>query len=188
MNETASTQAPSDAKGATLWIALVIALAMLGSFAYACAAPLAAIAALAAFTLGRMQGLILVAAMWLINQFVGYVFLSYPHTFSSYAWGVAIGAGAVIGYLAARTVARSDLSALIVLPVVFVTAFVFYQAGMFASASTFTSAENAFSTAIVREVFVINAVAFVGFVLLHRVAVALSLVKPADHAAAPATA
>lgn len=188
MNETASAPATSEATGTTLWIALVIALATLGSFAYACAAPLAAVAALAALTLGRTEGLVLVIAAWLVNQGVGYLLLSYPHTFTSYAWGVAIGVGAVIGYFAARAVMRRDISALIGLPFVFFAAFVFYQAGMFASAMTFTQAESAFSTAIVSEVFVINAVAFAGFVLVHRAAVALSLVKPVGRLTAPATA
>ena len=184
MTDTIRAPAASEGSGTTLWIALVIGLAMLGSYAYACAAPLAAIAALAALTLGRTEGLVLVAATWVINQLVGFLLLSFPHTFTTYAWGVAIGAGAVIGYLAARAVVRRDLPALIVLPVVFLTAFVFYQTGMFASATTFTSAQNAFSTAIVSEVFVINAVAFAGFILVHRVAVALSLVKPVGGVAA----
>ncbi len=46
---------------------------------------------------------------------------------------------------------------------------------------------DAFSTPIVREVAIINAVAFVGFLVVYRAAVALSLVKPSE-AAAPATA
>lgn len=183
-----ATDGLSDATSSTLWIALVIALAMLGSFAYACAAPLAAIAALAALTLGRTEGLILVVATWLINQFVGYALLDYPHTFSSYAWGLAIGAGAVLGFLAARTVASNAHTRWLVIPLVFVTAFVFYQTGMFAAASTFTSAGNAFSTSIVSEVVTINAVAFAGFLVVHRIAVALALVKPVGRVATPAAA
>lgn len=188
MNSTAGAHAAPDFLGSTLWIALVIALAMFGSFAYACAAPLAAIAALAALTLGRTEGLILVVATWLINQFVGHVLLSYPHTFSSHAWGLAIGAGTIVGFLAARAVTRRDLSRWLVVPLVFLTAFVFYQVGMFASASSFTSAERAFSTAIVQEVFLINVVGFAGFLLVHRLAVALALVKPVAGRAGPATA
>lgn len=178
----------SDARGATLWIALVIALAMLGSFGWACAAPLAAISALAALTLNRNEGLVLVGVTWFINQFVGYALLDYPHTFSSYAWGGAIGAGAVIGYFAARSIVSKAGTTAIAMSLAFLTAFVFYQVGMHLAASSFTNATNAFSTSIVSQVVTINAVAFVGFLVVHRIAVAFSLVKPARGMAAPATA
>lgn len=178
----------SNASGGTLWIALVIALAMAGSFGWACAAPLAAIAALAALTLSRNEGLVLVGATWLINQFVGYALLDYPHTVSSYAWGGAIGAGAVIGYIAAFSIVSKTGKAAISLPLAFLTAFVFYQTGMHLAASTFTNATNAFSTSIVSQVVTINAVAFVGFLVVHRIAVAFALVKPRAGFTAPATA
>lgn len=184
MNETArapGTGATPQSTGSAIWIALVLALTFLGSFAYACAAPLAAVAALAALTLNRTEGLVLIAMTWVVNQAVGFLLLSYPHTFSSYAWGVAIGLGAVAGLLAARAISRANVSALVAVPTTFLAAFVVYQVGMFLSASTFTSAANAFSTSIVSEVFVINVVAFAAFLVVYRVALALSLVKPMDH-------
>jgi hypothetical protein len=45
---------------------------------------------------------------------------------------------------------------------------------------------DAFSIAIVTEVLVINAVAYVAFVLVHRAAIALELVTPATQATASA--
>jgi hypothetical protein len=48
-----------------LWIALVAALAVGASLAFACATPLAAIAALASLTMRRVEGVALVVTAWL---------------------------------------------------------------------------------------------------------------------------
>lgn len=180
------TNATSPAAGTSLWIALVAGLTVLGSFAYACAAPFAAVAALAALTLNRTDGLILVATTWVINQAVGFVLLSYPHTVDTYAWGAAIGAAAVLGYIAARTLVRADRPWLAA-AATFAAAFVFYQVGLYVGGVAMGYTGDAFSTPVVQEVAVINAVAFVGFLAIHRAAVALSLVKPIA-ASAPAAA
>ena len=187
-NDAIATPAAPRTAGTALWIALIAGLTVVGSYGWACAAPLAAVAALAALTLGRTEGLVLVVATWIVNQAVGFVLLSYPHTFESYAWGAAIGAGAVAGYLAARAVVHAaGVPALVALGTAFAAAFVFYQLGMYALGNALANDPGAFSTAIVTEVFVINAIAFIGFVLIHRAAVALSLLKPIRHAA-PAAA
>jgi hypothetical protein len=84
-----------------LWIALIAALTVGGSVAFACAAPLAAIAALAALTMRRVEGVALVVTAWLANQLVGFGILDYPLDVSTFGWGGAIGAAAVGGFLAA---------------------------------------------------------------------------------------
>ena len=101
---TTSTAATSDKAGTSLWIALIAALTVVGSYALACVAPLAAVAALAALTLRRTEGLILVVTAWIFNQIVGFLLLSYPHTPDTYAWGAAIGVASVLGYFAATAV------------------------------------------------------------------------------------
>ncbi len=185
MNSSISTRgaAPSQT-GAALWIALIAGLTVVGSFAYACAAPFAAVAALAALTLNRTDGLILVVVSWVINQAVGFVLLSYPHTADTYAWGAAIGLSSVAGYIAARAVTRIEQPALVAYAAAFVAAFVFYQLGLYLSGVAMGYKGDAFSTAIVTEVLSINAVAYAGFLLIHRAAVALSLVRPVQPAAA----
>lgn len=169
--------------GSAIWIALIAGLTVVGSFAYACAAPLAAVAALAALKMGRGEGLALVIVSWLANQFVGFVLLSYPHTADSYAWGAAIGVSAVLGYLAARAATQAKLSEPVALAVAFAVAFVVYQIGLYAAGVAFGYEGDAFSTAIVTEVLTINLIAYVGFLLIHRAAVALSLVKTAQPSA-----
>lgn len=180
---TNSTAATSDTAGTGLWIALIAGLTVIGSFAFACVAPLAAVAALAALTLRRTEGLLLVVAAWIINQAVGFVLLSYPHTPSTYGWGAAIGVAAVLGYFAAAVtpVSKSPLLAALL---AFAAAFVAYQLALFAYGLAIDYAGDSFSTAIVGEVLTINAIAYAGFLAIHRVGVALSLVKPVQHAAA----
>ncbi|MBN8913135.1 MAG: hypothetical protein J0H65_13985 [Rhizobiales bacterium] len=169
----------SDATGSGLWIALIAGLTVIGSFALACVAPMAAVAALAALTLRRTQGLLLVLVAWVVNQAVGFVLLSYPHTTDTYAWGAAIGVASVLGYVAATAVAPRAKSTLVATLVAFVAAFIVYQAALYAFGVATSYAGDSFSLSVVGEVLSINAVAYVGFLLIHRAAVALSLVKPA---------
>lgn len=184
----ATTGGPAASQtGNAIWIALIAGLTVIGSFAYACAAPLAAVAALAALKMGRTEGLVLVLVSWLANQLVGFLLLSYPHTADSYAWGAAIGVAAVLGFLAARAATQGSLSQPVALAVAFAVAFVVYQIGLYAAGVAFAYEGDAFSTAVVGEVLAINLVAYIGFVLAHSAAVAFSLLKP-TRPAAPATA
>jgi hypothetical protein len=183
-DRTATTPAIA---GAGLWIALIAGLTVIGSYALACVAPIAAVAALAALAMRRGEGLALVVVAWLVNQAVGFTLLSYPHTPDSYAWGAAIGVAAVLGYFAAAAVIPSVKSTLLAAAAAFAVAFAVYQFALYAFGVATSYAGDSFSLAVVGEVLAINAVAYVGFLVLHRAAVALSLVKPVQHAA-PATA
>lgn len=185
--ETTNTST-SQIAGTAIWIALIAGLTVIGSFAFACAAPLAAVAALAALKMGRNEGLALVVTAWLVNQAVGFLLLSYPHTADSYAWGAAIGVSAVLGFLAARVATRPAMPRLLSLTAAFAAAFVAYQIGLYLAGVTFAYEGDAFSMAIVTEVLVINSVAYVAFVLVHRAAIAMELVRPATPATAAATA
>src|SRR5262249_47157523 len=75
------------------WIALIAALTVGGSLAFACAAPLAAIAALASLTMRQVEGIALVVMAWLANQLVGFAIPGYPLDLSTFGWGRALGAG-----------------------------------------------------------------------------------------------
>lgn len=175
------------ATGAGLWISLIAGLTVIGSYALACVAPMAAVAALAVLTMRRGEGLALVVVAWLVNQTVGFALLSYPHTADTYAWGAAIGVAAVLGYSAAAAITPFVRSTLLAAAAAFAVAFAVYQFALYAFGVATSYAGDSFSIAIVGEVLAINAVAYVGFLALHRAAIALSLVKPVHHAA-PATA
>ena len=174
--------------GSALWVVLVAGLSVAGSLAFACAAPLAAIAALAGTKMRAAEGVALVVAAWLANQLVGYLLLDYPQTFESFAWGAAIGVAALIGFAAAHAVSRAGMPELVTLAVAVGAAFIAYEASLFAATAVLPSSEEAFSLEIVGRIFAINAIAFVALVLLHRGAIALHVLRPAGRAPEPAAA
>lgn len=168
----------------TLWIALIAALCVGGSYAYACAAPFAAIGALAAAKMDRGAGLALIVLSWIVNQAVGFAILDYPHTANTFAWGLAIGVGAVVGYAAARTITEAGKPQALTLPLAFVVAFVAYEATLYAASFPLGGSDYAFSLDIVWYILKINAVAFAGLLLLHRgVLSVIAWLRPASVAA-----
>ena len=167
----------SSALSAVLWIAGIAALCVGGSYVYACAAPFAAIAALAALKMDRKSGLALVVVAWLANQAIGFAVLDYPHTASTYAWGLAIGVAAVIGFVAARAITAAEKAPVLTVVAAFAASFVFYQIGLYAVSFILGGSEYAFSLEIVGYVLRGNVVAFVGLLILHRAAVALGALR-----------
>lgn len=88
--------------GSLLWIVLLSAASVLGSWALACATPFAALAALAATRMGRRDGLILMGVAWFASQAVGFGIHHYSHSPKTLMWGGAIGTAAIVSVLAAR--------------------------------------------------------------------------------------
>lgn len=85
-----------------VWPALLAAVTLVGSYGLACIFPFAAVAALAALTLDWRKGALLVGAVWLGNQVVGFALLNYPHEAQAYVWGVAILAAALAAFGVAK--------------------------------------------------------------------------------------
>jgi hypothetical protein len=186
--ERASSIGKESAAASALWVGLVAGLSVAGSLAFACAAPLAAIAALAGAKMRAGEGVALVVAAWLANQMVGYAVLDYPQTLDSFAWGAAIGIASVIGFAAAREVVRPGMPELVTLAVALGAAFIAYEGTLFATTAVLSSSEEAFSLAVIGRIFAINAIAFTGLILLHRGAIALHVLRPAGRAPQPAAA
>lgn len=159
----------SPAVASTLWIALIAGLSVGGSYIYACAAPFAAVAALAAAKMDRGTGLALVVVAWLANQIVGYGLLDYPQTANSFAWGGAIGVAAVVGFLAARSLTEVRATGAFALGIALLAAFVFYEAILYVAGFILGASDTAFSLEVVGRIFVINVVSFVGLLAVHRV-------------------
>jgi len=153
-----------------IWVALIAALSVGGSFAFACAAPLAAIAALAATRMDARTGLALVVTAWLTNQIVGYACLSYPHTFESYAWGAAIGVATVAAFAAARLATGMTRAWPVLLTVSFLLAFAAYELALYIAGIPLGSSDDAFSVATIARVFEVNAVSFAGLLILSVIA------------------
>lgn len=161
-----------------IWVALIVALSVAGGLVFACVAPLIAVAAMAGSKMDHRSGFTLVIAAWLANQIVGYGFLDYPQTFYSFAWGAAIGFATILAYLVVRAGTATINPPTLRLALGFVAAFATYELALYATSLSLSAADGAFSAEIVGRIFEINLVAFVGLLLLHRVAVAFALLTP----------
>lgn len=170
------------------WIAALIIGSVILSGKFSCATPFAALAALAALDFNRKEGLLVVLAVWLANQFVGFAFLGYPHEATTYAWGLAIGLAALASYVAARAVSTKlpNANLAIVCAASLAAAFIAYEAVLFA-ATALLSDDGTFSTQIILQIGAVNLVAFVALVLVRRL-IAMSGWMPRLSTASPAMA
>ena len=164
-----------------LWLAVLVGTSVAFTLGLACAVPLAAFAAAAALTLSRQDALVLIIAVWLANQLVGFTMLDYPWTASTISWGIALGTVAVLATVASQqNVRRSiDMPRAVSFTTTFLVAFVVYEALLFASATLLGGVEI-YTVAIQGRIFVVNAAAFAGLLVLHRLAVSVGFaLRPA---------
>ena len=153
-----------------LWLGLLIVGSAALTTGYTCITPFAAFAVIAATTLSRRDAVLLTVALWLTNQAAGFGVLNYPWTAQTCAWGVAIGAAAVIGTLAAHWTVRrfGSFRAPAQTGVAFAAAFALYQLTLYAAAVSMLGGTEAFSAPIIGQVLLANAVTLVGLVGLYQ--------------------
>lgn len=181
MNLRLDTPVTTSAPGTALWVALIAALTIAGSLVFACAAPFAAIAALAALTMRPLEGLVLVVVTWLVNQGVGFALLNYPLTASTFGWGAAMAVAMVSSYCAVRGILKIEMPFLAALAIGFVTAFCVFQLALYGYGLAVGYAGDSLTNPeIIVQIFFINAGAFVGLLVLHRLAVALTSLRAAS--------
>jgi hypothetical protein len=180
---------PLDSLGArrTGWIALLTVATIAGSLVFACATPFPALAALAALHMNRRDAFVLTAVIWGTNQIIGYGLLHYPQTWDSFAWGIAIGAGAMIatGLAAVAEKAARPYGWVAAMLASFAAAFAGYEVALRAATIVLPSHPDAFGLAVTLYVLKINALAFAGLLALQFVGARLGLAAP-RHAASPA--
>ena len=78
------------------WMGSLILLSVAFSLGFSCAVPLAPFATIGALTLRRHDAFVLIGAVWLANQMTGFALLHYPLERTAFAWGLALGAVAVL--------------------------------------------------------------------------------------------
>src|SRR5438067_7513382 len=158
-----------------LWLAMLVGASVAFTLGLACAVPLAAFAAAAALTLSRWDALVLVVAVWLANQLVGFLVLDYPWSAATFAWGVALGAVAVLATLAGQQIVRraTGTGRAVGYTVTFLVAFAVYEAALYAISATLLGGTEIYTVAIQGWIFAVNAVAFAGLLVLHRLAVSI---------------
>jgi hypothetical protein len=166
----------------TLWLALLVVVSVAFTLGFACAMPFAALAALAALTLDRRDGLLLTGGAWLANQAIGFALLDYPWTGETAAWGLILGAVAILAAVSAQAVSYrlEGYSIPAIALASFLGAFAVYEGGLFMVSATLLGGTEDFVPAIVGRIFGINAAAFLGLLLLNRLAVAGGLIAGRD--------
>jgi hypothetical protein len=162
-----------------LWLTLLVGASVAFSLALACATPLAAFGAVAALTLSRRDAVFLILSVWLANQLVGFTVLSYPWTANTFAWGTALGAVAILATSAGQwTAGRSaDAARAVSFTATFLTAFAVYEGALFAISIALLGGTEVFTGAIQGRIFAINAAAFIGLLVLNRLARSVGLIS-----------
>jgi hypothetical protein len=164
------------------WIVLLTVATIAASFVFACATPFPALAALAALHMNRGDAFALTAVIWGTNQIIGYGLLHYPQSSDSVAWGIAIGAGAMIATASAagaESATRSYGWAAATLAS-FASAFAGYEIALRAATIVLPSNPDAFGLAVTLYVLKVNALAFAGLLVLQFVGARIGLATPRD--------
>ena len=150
--------------------AILAGVAVLGSYALACAAPFAALAAVAALTLPIRHAVATMAAAWLANQAIGFFVLSYPWNADAALWGVAIGVASIACVLAAKAVLDLAGAKAWLRPVVgFGVAFIVFQLALLAWVPVLGGGA-AFAPAVVTEVLGYNLAFLATLLILQMIA------------------
>ena len=153
--------------GQALWMALIVASGICLTPLFACAAPFAALATLAALKLGRRDMIAVMVAVWSANQAIGYGMLGYPWSWDSAAWGIAIGMSCGLAVLAAKGLSTTGRAPLAVsLP--FVGAFATFELGLYVAGFMLPGSDEAFSFAVIEHIFLINVSALFGLVVIYH--------------------
>jgi hypothetical protein len=148
----------------------------LASFAFACATPFAAFAVVAAETLSLSSALLVVLAVWTVNQGIGFGALHYPHDINTILWGLVIGAAALAATLIAAAVLRlvSRMSAAIRFGLSLLAAYAVYELVLF-EATRFLGGEGALTAAIVARIGAQNVFWLIGLVATPEIVRLLNL-------------
>ena len=155
-------------------LVLLVAACASTSLIFACAAPFAAFAVLAAAMQRLRPALVTIAAVWVVNQAIGFGILHYPRTLDSAAWGLVIGLAAAMATIAAaQTFHRLEsLGRFVLYPIALLASFAVYELCLLAATPVLGDA-GAFTMDIVGRIAFLNAVWLAALVTLYEVRRAL---------------
>jgi hypothetical protein len=156
---------------------LIIVATVAFTLGFACEVPLAALGAVAALRLSRRDALMLIGAVWLANQIVGFAVLCYPWTAETLAWSAILGVVAVLTTMAAQQAAQrlAGTGQIVASCGAFVAAFAVYEGALFMASVSAMGGTEDFAPALVGEILTINAAAFVGLLVLNRLGAIIGL-------------
>jgi hypothetical protein len=161
-----------------VWGTILTVVTVASSLAVACGTPFAALAALAALYLPRRDALVLIAVNWLANQAIGFGLLHYPLNWDCYRGGIDLGIAAGLSTIAAMSALRALRRKATAPRAIgsFAVAFVTYEAALCVISPVGIGAD--FAAPVVLYIFCVNAIAFVGLLLLRTAAAALGFMFP----------
>ena len=161
--------------GSLLWIVLLSAASVLGSWALACATPFAALAALAATRMNRRDGLALMLVAWFASQAVGFGIHHYSHEPGTLMWGGAIGTAAIMSLLAARFAETMGRGSAARLALAYGGAVVGYKGMLVLWSLALGGLSIALSPVYFAQGFVRDGAVLLGLLILYRVLVAIGV-------------
>jgi hypothetical protein len=135
---------------------LLVAISAVGSWKFACITPFVAFAVVAPHALSTRTALLTVAAIWVVNQAIGFGVLGYPWTVNAILWGITIGAAALAATGFAAAISQLGIrTGITAVGTAFVPAFAIYQGGLYL-ASFALGGRGDFTPAIVGHVALLN--------------------------------
>lgn len=161
-----------------VWGGILTVLTVASTLAVACGTPFAALATLAALFLPRRDAFVLISVNWLANQAIGFGLLHYPLNWDCYRGGIDLGIAALLSTTAAMLAqgALRNVATTVRAIGSFAVAFIAYEGSLFLMSPAGSSAD--FAASVVLYIFYVNAVAFVGLLLLQATAAVLGFISP----------
>jgi hypothetical protein len=152
-----------------IWLLILTVAAVGATVALSCVTPFAGLAVALAGTVGLCTSLRVMIAVWVMNQLIGFGLFHFPGTRDTFLMGVAIGAAAIIGTIAAGAVLNRVRTrrVLLRLSVAVMVSFVSYELALLAPVMFLGDLET-FRPAIVAELALVNVVALIGMVALNE--------------------
>jgi hypothetical protein len=150
-----------------VWLVILTLAGVGGSLVISCVTPFVALAVALAGTVRLRVALRAMSAIWLTNQFVGFVFFHFPRTMYTVWWGLAIGAAGLLSAVAASIIIKRARPTLLRLGFGLLISYSTYQMTLLATALVLGSLET-FSPHVIVQLGLINLLWFVGLVALNE--------------------
>jgi hypothetical protein len=140
------------------------------SLIFACATPFAAFAVLAAAIQPLRPALFTIAAVWVVNQAIGFGVLHYPRTLDAAAWGLMIALAAGAATVAAAQAFRrlESLGRFAVYPIALLVSYATYELCLLA-VTPVLGGEGAFTLEIIGRLGFLNAIWLASLAALYEV-------------------
>jgi len=161
-----ATEQPSAVSNLA-WAIILTLAGVGGSLVISCVTPFVALAVALAGTVRLRVALRAMSAIWLTNQFIGFVFFHFPRTTNNALWGLAIGAAALLATAAASIVIKRAGPTLFRLGFALLISYSIYQMMLLATALVLGGLET-FSPHVIAQLGLINLVWFAGLIALNE--------------------